>query len=83
MKMTAITCSSAATPRFGCALRTPSHTALADGPSLRRKSKYSGEDDSRADFLNVVSSLDERQRAWLHEALSTLYGTHAWLSNGV
>ena len=43
------------------------------------KAKYSEEDDSRADFSNVLPSLDERQRAWLHEALVTLYGAHDWL----
>ena len=52
---------------------------LAPEIVLLYKSKYSGEDDSRADFLNVASSLDERQRAWLHEAISTLYGVHDWL----
>ena len=35
--------------------------------------------DSRADFLNVLPALDEHQRAWLHEAISTLYGVHDWL----
>ena len=52
---------------------------LAPEIVLLYKSKYSDEDDSRADFLNTLPALNECQRAWLHEALSTLYGTHAWL----
>ncbi len=52
---------------------------LAPEIVLLYKSKYSDEDDSRADFLNVLPHLYERQRAWLHEALVTLYRAHDWL----
>ena len=52
---------------------------LAPEIVLLYKSKYSDEDDSRADFLNALPALNKRQRAWLHEALVTLYGAHAWL----
>ncbi len=52
---------------------------LAPEIVLLYKSKYSDEDDSRADFLNVLPALDERQRVWLHKAISTLYGAHDWL----
>ena len=53
---------------------------LAPEMVLLYKSKYS-DDDSRVDFLNALPALDERQRAWLREALSTLYGTHDWLKD--
>ncbi len=56
---------------------------LAPEIVLLYKAKYSHEDDHKADFSNALPRLDTRQRAWLHEALSTLYGTHAWLSNTV
>ena len=52
---------------------------LAPEIVLLYKSKYSDEDDIRADFLNTLPSLDKRQRAWLHETISTLYGVHDWL----
>lgn len=52
---------------------------LAPEIVLLYKSKYRDEDDSRGDFLNALPALDERQRTWLREAISTLYGSHEWL----
>ena len=52
---------------------------LAPEIVLLYKSKYSDEADHEADFSNALPALDERQRAWLHGSISTLYGRHDWL----
>ena len=41
------------------------------------------EADHKADFASALPHLDTRQRSWLKEALFTLYGRHAWLSDHV
>jgi len=51
---------------------------LAPEVVLLYKAKYSHEADHQADFANTLPHLDARQRAWLDEALSTLYGMHDW-----
>ena len=56
------------------------HPLLAPEIVLLYKAKYSHEADHQADFTNALPQLDARQRAWLGEALSTLYGEHDWLS---